>query len=161
MAQTVLTAEPGLPFVDITRAFNNTPELLLRAHTDPALFSQWFGKRSMTITDIAFDAKHGGCWHYVVGLPDGSEAAFRGVFHGDPSTDGITRTFELVGMPGASIETTTFESTGSTTILRHRTVFNSVDERDFVVACATYDFTEEYERIDELIERLSPVGSAA
>lgn len=155
MANTVLTVAPGLPFVDVTREFATTPEFLLRAHTDPTLFTQWFGKRSVTIKDAAFDVEHGGQWRYIVALPDGTEASFRGIFHGTPSTSGIIRTVELVGEPGASLEITSFEQTGNTTVLHHRTVFRSVEERDFIVSCAMFDFTEDYEKIDELIERLA------
>lgn len=155
MANTVLTVAPGLPFVDVTREFATTPEFLVRAHTDPDLFSRWFGKRSVSIKNAAFEVDHGGLWRYTVVLPDGTEASFRGIFHGVPSPGGIIRTVELVGEPGASLEITTFEPKGNTTVLHHRTVFSSVEERDFVVSCAMFDFTEDYEKMDELIDQLA------
>ena len=42
---TTITAEPGLPFIDIVREFNAPASAVFRAHTDPKLFAQWLGDR--------------------------------------------------------------------------------------------------------------------
>ena len=62
---TTITAEPGLPFVDIVREFDAPAAAVFRAHTDPALFAQWAGPRQYTTDIIEFDATVGGRWQYV------------------------------------------------------------------------------------------------
>lgn len=57
---TTITAEPGLPFVDIVREFDAPVGAVFRAHTDPELFSRWTGPRDLTMKIMEFDATTGG-----------------------------------------------------------------------------------------------------
>ena len=158
MARTQIVAEPGTPFIEITREFDAPRELLFRAHTDPALLVQWLGPRALTTTVEHFDVRHGGTWRYTSRDADGNEYGFRGDFHGTPTPDGIVQTFEFEGMPGhVSLETLTFEERGDRTLLRAKAVFQSVEDRDQMVASGMEQgVTEGYERLDELIARLTP-----
>jgi uncharacterized protein YndB with AHSA1/START domain len=161
VATTEITAEPGTPFVDITREFAASPALLFRAHTEPDLLVRWLGPRATTMTVDHLDARHGGTWRYSSRDGEGNDHGFRGVFHGTPSpAAGIVQTFEYEGTPGhVSLETLTFEPRGGTTLLRARSVFQSVEDRDRMVeAGMEQGIVEGYERLDELIDRPTTAG---
>ncbi len=160
MTTTQITAEPSVPFIDITREFAAPRELLFRAHTDPELLVQWLGPRGLTMSIDHLDVHHGGTWRYTSRDADGNEYGFHGVFHGTPSPDGIVQTFEFEGAPGhVSLESLTFEDRGGRTLLRSRSVFQSVEDRDQMVESGMEQgVTEGYERLDELIARLAPAS---
>jgi uncharacterized protein YndB with AHSA1/START domain len=158
---TEITAEPGTPFIDITREFAAPPELLFRAHTEPDLLVQWLGPRNLTMTVDHVDARHGGAWRYLHRAADGTEHAFRGVFHGTPSpADGIIQTFEWEGLPGhVSLEALAFEPRGDATLVRVHSVFQSVEDRDGMIQSGmAQGLNEGYERLDELLARLTKAG---
>jgi uncharacterized protein YndB with AHSA1/START domain len=159
MAKTQIIAEPGMPQVVVTREFAASRELLFRAHTDPDLYVQWLGPRSLTMTIDHLDVRDGGTWRYVNRDADGMEYGFHGVYHGMPSPDGIVQTFEFEGTPGhVALETVTFEERGGRTLLRQNSVFQSVADRDGMMQSgAAQGINDSMERLDELIAKLSPV----
>jgi uncharacterized protein YndB with AHSA1/START domain len=159
MAKTQITAKPGLPQVVMTREFNAPRELIFRAHNDPELLAQWLGPRNMAMTVELYEARDGGRWHFTHKDPDGNKFGFRGVFHGDPSVDGIVRTFEFEGAPGnVSLETATFEDRGGKTLLTMNAVYQTVEARDAMIESGMEDgVNQSMERLDELIARLAPV----
>ena len=101
MGKTQITAEPGMPQIIVTREFDAPRDLLFRAHTDPELLAQWLGPRDLTMTVDQYDVRDGGKWRYVSTDAAGNEYGFHGVFHGNPSPDGIVQTFEFEGWPGS------------------------------------------------------------
>jgi uncharacterized protein YndB with AHSA1/START domain len=153
---TRIDASPGLPFIDMTREFAAPLELVYRAHTDPELLAQWIGPRRLTTRVDRFDVRDGGTWRFVQRDADGSEYAFHGVFHGDPSPAGIVQTFEFEGAPGhVSLDALTLEGRDGRTTLRVHSVFQTVEARDAMVAAGMETGVQEgYERLDELIERV-------
>ncbi len=160
MATTQVIAEPGVPQIVITREFDAPRELLFRAHTEPELLVQWLGPRALTMTIDHLDARHGGTWRYTSRDAEGNEHGFQGVFHGTPSPDGIVQTFEYKGVPGhVSLEALTFEARGDTTLVRVRSVFQSVEDRDAMIRSGMEQgLNEGYERLDELLARLTKAG---
>ena len=56
---TTITSPPGLPFVDLVREFDASAAAVFRAHTDPQLFAQWMGPRTMKMDDVVLDATTG------------------------------------------------------------------------------------------------------
>ena len=157
---TQITAEPGVPYIEITREFDAPREFLFRAHTDPELLVQWLGPRGLTMTVDRLEARDGGTWRYTHRDADGNEYGFHGVFHGTPSPDGIVQTFEFEGLPGhVSLEWLTFEERGDgRTLLRANSVYQSVADRDGMIQSGMESGVNEgYERLDELIARLAPV----
>jgi uncharacterized protein YndB with AHSA1/START domain len=162
MAKTTITAEPGTPFIDITREFDAPRDLVVRAFTDAELIPQWWGPSRYTTTVERLEARDGGRWRFRQADDDGNEFAFHGVFHGSPSVDGITQTFEYEGMPGhISLETALFEDVGGgKTLVRQHSAFQSVADRDGMVEAGMEDgVVEGNERLDQLFRRLSAVGS--
>ena len=130
-----ITALPGTQNIEITREFNATREQLLAAHTDPELYAQWVGPHGYEMIVTELDARHAGGYAFTHRNPEGHEFGFRGVFHGDPSVDGISQTFEYLGAPGeVAYETLTFEDLGNgRTLLRAISVAPSVEARDAMV----------------------------
>lgn len=161
MGTTRIIAEPGVPQIVITRVFAAPRELLYRAYTDPTLLGQWLGPRRLTMTVDRYDVRDGGTWRYVSRDIDGAEYGFRGLFHGTPSVDaGIVQTFEYEGWPGkVSLQTLTFEEEGGRTLVRMNSVFQSVADRDEMVASGMeVGVNEGMDRLDDLFTNLTPVG---
>jgi len=159
MAETKITAEPGMPQMVITREFEAPRELVFRAHTDPELLVQWLGPRALTMRIDRLDARDGGAWRYTHRDGEGNEYGFHGVYHGTPSPDGIVQTFEFEGAPGhVSLETITFEDHGGRTLLRQNAVFQSVEDRDGMIQSGMETgVNDSMERLDELLATLAPV----
>lgn len=160
MGKTQFTAEPGIPQIISEREFDAPRELLFRAWTEPDLLKQWLGPRNLTMEIDRYDVRDGGTWRYVHRDDEGNEYAFHGVFHGDPSPEGMVQTFEYEGYPGhVSLDTLTFEERDGKTIVRTNTVFQSVEARDGMMQSGMeYGVDDGYDRLDALIAKLAPVG---
>ena len=161
MGTTRITAEPGLPFIDIEREFDAPRDLLFRAHVDPELLVQWLGPAKYEMRVERLEARDGGSWRYVhVDDTDGTEHGFRGVFHGEPSVDGILQTWEYEGFAGhVSLESLVFEEQAGRTTLRIHAVYQSVADRDGLIASGMEGgMNEGYARLDDLVARLAPVA---
>lgn len=158
MSKTHLVAEPGVPQILVTREFNAPREIVFRTFTEPDLLVQWLGPRRLTMTIDTFEVRDGGSWRYLHRDEDGTEYAFRGLFHGTPSLDGIVQTFEFEGTPGhVSLETVTFEDIGGKTLVRQNAVYQSVADRDAMIESGMEaGLNEGLDRLDELLEMLAP-----
>jgi uncharacterized protein YndB with AHSA1/START domain len=130
IAETIIEADPKLPIIRMTRDFKATPEQLFRAHTDPVLFAQWIGPRSLDTRIEDWDARTGGSWRFVSSR-DGAEFRFHGCFH-EVRTDRIVQTFTYENEPdGVALETLWFESVGDgRTRLHVQSLLDSFEGRD-------------------------------
>lgn len=157
MTEMKVTAEPGVPQVFTSREFDAPRELLYRAFTEPDLLEQWLGPRRLTMTVEKFDLRDGGTWRYIHSDDDGNAFGFHGVFHGEPSPDGMVQTFEFEGAPGhVSMDTLTFEEHDGGTTVRTNSVFQTVEARDAMVRSGMADgMSQGYERLDELLAKLA------
>ncbi len=160
MTEMQITAEPGVPQILTSREFAAPRDLVFRAFTEPDLLVQWLGPRRYKMTIDRWDLRDGGTYRYVHADDAGNEFGFHGVFHGDPSPDGIVQTFEFEGAPGhVSMDTATFEERDGKTIVRINSVFQSVQARDAMVdAGMASGMSEGYERLDDLLARLVANG---
>lgn len=160
MATTNVTADPGVPFIDITREFDAPPDLVFRAHTDPDLLVQWLGGDKYEMIVDRYDVRDGGTWRYIHRDGQGNDWAFHGVFHGTPTPEGMVQTFEFEGAPGhVSLDTLTLEDLGGRTRVRIHSVHQTVEGRDAMVASGMEaGLSAGYRRLDELIARLVPVA---
>jgi uncharacterized protein YndB with AHSA1/START domain len=156
MGKTQITAEPGTPFIQITREFDAPRELLFRAYTEPDLLVQWLGPRGLEMTVDRYEVRDGGTWRYIHKDADGNEYGFHGVFHSQPSVDGIVQTFEFEGAPGhVMLEALTFDERDGKTTVRGNSVAQSVEARDAMVASGMETgIVEGYERLDDLLGKL-------
>jgi uncharacterized protein YndB with AHSA1/START domain len=157
MTETKITAPPGVPQVIVEREFNAPADLVLRAHLDPELLARWLGPRELTLTVEHYETHHGGTWRYVHRGPAGEEHAFHGVFHGQPSAAGIVQTFEYEGTPGqVKLDTTTFAEHDGKTLLRTVSSFQSVANRDAMVASdMERGLRDSGQRLDALLATLT------
>jgi uncharacterized protein YndB with AHSA1/START domain len=156
MTEMQITAEPSVPQVLTARELDAPRELVYRAFTEPDLLVQWLGPRMFTMTVDRFDLRDGGSWRYVHSDDAGNVFGFHGVFHGEPSPDGIVQTFEFEGAPGhVSMDTVTFDERDGKTTVRTNTVFQSVEARDAMVdAGMASGMSEGYERLDDVLAKL-------
>jgi uncharacterized protein YndB with AHSA1/START domain len=157
MSELQITAEPGVPQVRTSRELDAPLDLVYRAFTEPELLAQWLGPRKYTMTVDRYDLRDGGTWRYVHSDEAGNEYGFHGVFHGEPSPNGIVQTFEFEGAPGhVSLDTVTFEEHDGKTTVRTNSLFQSVEARDAMVASGMGDgMSQGYERLDELVTKLA------
>jgi len=160
MTEFQVTAEPGVPQVLTSRTFDAPRALVYRAFTEPELLVQWLGPRKYTMTIDRYDLRDGGTWRYVHADDAGNAFGFHGVFHGDPSPDGMVQTFEFEGAPGhVSMDTLTLEEHDGRTTVRTNSVFQSVEARDAMVSSGMeYGMREGYERLEELLGTLIANG---
>ncbi len=150
---TVITVDPEVPLVRITREFDAPADKVFRAHTDPNLFAQWNGPRDHETRIDHYDCRTGGSWRYVH-LHDGQEHAFRGCFHEVRSSELIVQTFTYEGMPdGVALEKLRFEDLGGgRSRLVATSLVDSFAERDgFIAASMEGGVREGYARLDELL----------
>ena len=152
IAEATIEADPNVPIIRITREFAGTPEQLFRAHTDPKLFAQWVGPRSLQTRVTEWDARSGGSWRYV-STRDGEEYAFRGCFH-EIRPDRIVQTFTYEGAPdGVALETLSFEDLGDgRTRLHAQSLVDSFEGRDaWLRSGMEVGVNEGYAKLEELI----------
>ena len=153
MPELQITVVPNQPLVSITRGFDAPLDLVVRAHLDPDLVTQWWGPRGVETEIERYEVRDGGRWRVIHRDADG-EFAFYGVFHGTPSADGIVQTFQYEGAP-PSLQILTFEEREGRTTVRTTATYLSVEARDAMVeAGMASGVTEGYERLDELLGRL-------
>jgi uncharacterized protein YndB with AHSA1/START domain len=157
MGTTTITAEPGVPYIDITREFDAPRDLLFRAYTEPELLVQWLGPRRLTMIVERWEPRDGGRWRYIHRDVDGSEYGFHGVFHGEQSPDRMVQTFEFEGAPGhVSLESLVLEERDGRTVIHNHSVYQSVADRDAMVASGMESgMNEGFDRLDELVARLA------
>jgi len=148
-----ITAEPGVPQVITTRTFDAPRELVFRAFVEPDLLVQWLGPRKYTMTIERYDVRDGGSYRYVHADDAGNAFGFHGVFHGDPSPDGMVQTFEFDGAPGhVSMDTLTLEEHDGMTTVRTNSLFQTVEARDAMIEHGMAEgMREGYNRLDELL----------
>ena len=148
-----IIAPEGLPWIDIIREFDATPDKVFRAHVDPALFARWIGPADLSFSLGEWDARTGGRWEYSSGRGE-DVFAFYGSFHEVRPSERIVQTFTFAGAPDAvALEIATFEALpGGRTRLVNRSIGSSVEERDAMVASGMeHGIVAGYEKLDELL----------
>jgi uncharacterized protein YndB with AHSA1/START domain len=154
--KTEYVIEPGRQEIMSTTELDAPRELVFRAYTDPHLFAQWWGPRQYEVKIDKFDSRPGGSWRVIHVATDGGQHAFRGVNHDVVEPERICGTFEYEGVPGhVALQTATFEPLGNKTRLVTHQVFQSVMDRDGMVASGMQEGADEsIERLSELLERI-------
>jgi len=153
MPKTEYVIEPGKQELISTTILDAPRELVFKAYTDPELFARWWGPRRYKNEIDKFDFRPGGEWRVVQRGEDGAAYAFRGVNHDVVAPERICATFEFEGFPGhVALQTATFEPLGNKTRLVAQIVFQSVADRDGMVASGMQDgASESMERLAELL----------
>lgn len=156
MTKIIFTAEPGKPEVVVHSTFDAPLDVVFKALSDPNLIPQWWGPRMYSTTVDKMDVKPGGLWRFVQRDSAGNLEAFHGVYHDVSRPGRIVLTFEYEGMPGkVLLETMTLEEKDGTTHLVDQSVFQSLADRDGMVASGMESgSTESMRRLAELLEKL-------
>ncbi len=156
---TVVTAEPGKQELFITREFDAPRELLFRAHTEADLYERWVGPDDLAMTVEKMDAVDGGSYRFLH-TRGGHVYAFHGVYHEVLAPERIIGTFEFDGLPEKGhviLGTTKFEDLGGgRSRLVHQSVFQSVEDRDGMVASGMErGVVDGYNKLDILLPKIS------
>jgi uncharacterized protein YndB with AHSA1/START domain len=153
MSKAFLAAAPARHDIVLTREFDAPRELVFRTYTDPEAIPRWWGPRRLTTTVDRMDVRPGGGWRFVQHDADGNEFAFHGFYHEVVPPERIVGTFEFEGMPGhVALETTTLEDLGGRTRLTTVTVFQTVEDRDGMIAAGMEEgATESMDRLEALL----------
>src|SRR6266567_5384608 len=156
MPKTDYVIEPGRQEIISTTMLDAPREPVFKAYTDPKLFAKWWGPRKYKIEIEEFDSRPGGSWRATHVGTDGSRHGFRGVNHDVVERERICATFEELGVPGhVAPQTATFEAVGNKTRLVAHQVFQSVMDRDGMVASGMQEGADEsMERLAELLEQM-------
>ncbi len=152
---TEIVVEPGKQEIVMTRTFDAPRELVYRAYTDPDLIPRWWGPSEYETVVDKLDARPGGQWRFVHRDAEGNEYAFHGVIHA-ASPEQIVQTFEFEGVPGhVALDTATLEDLGGRTKVTATSVFQSLADRDGMVASGMEGGAREtYDRLAELLKTL-------
>jgi uncharacterized protein YndB with AHSA1/START domain len=153
MGKLKVTVEPGKQEVKMTRMFDAPRELVFKAHMDPKAIPQWWGRRNSTLTVDKMEVREGGRWRFVEHSADGEDYGFHGVYHAIVPPERVVQTFEFEGVPGhVLLETLTLEERGGVTTLTSQSVYQSVEDRDGMVASGMEDgANESMDRLEELL----------
>ena len=157
MPKTEYVIEPGKQELISTVIIDAPRELVFKAYTDPELFKRWWGPRRLQNRIETFDSRPGGSWRVIQVDADGSEYGFHGVTHDAVAPERICQTFEYEGVPGhVALQTATFEALGNKTKIVAHLVFQSVMDRDGMVASGMRSGADEsMERLAELLAQQS------
>jgi uncharacterized protein YndB with AHSA1/START domain len=150
---TIITALPGQPVLDIERLVDAPVDAVYHAHVDPVLMAQWVGPRGYEMEVTRYEPVDGGAYEFTHTDPNGQKFEFRGSFHSFLLNERVIRTFEFLGVPGhVSLESVDFEDVGGKTLIKARSVFQSVEDRDGMIASGMeHGVVEGYERLDEVL----------
>src|SRR4030088_2031621 len=156
MPKTEYVIEPGRQDITSTIVLDAPRELVFKAYTDPELFAQWWGPRRYKNEIDTFDSRTGGSWRVVPVGDDGSPPAFPGGNHDVVAPERICATFEYEGVPGhVALQPAAFEPMGNKTKLVAHLVFESVMDRDGMVASGMQEGADEsMDRLSELLENM-------
>lgn len=162
--KTEIKAEPGKQELFITREFEAPRELVFKAHTDPEIYAKWCGPKDLKMTIDKMDAVAGGSYEFTHER-DGEKYRFHGVYHQVLNPERIIGTFEFDGLPETGhviMGTTKFEELpNGRTRLVHQSVFQSVEDRDGMIASGMESgVTEGYEKLDDILANNKAEGQA-
>ena len=156
MGKFELIIEPGRQDIIIRREFDAPRDVVFAAFMDPALIPNWWGPRRYSTIVDHMEPRAGGSWRFLNRDADGNEFAFRGVFHTVNAPESLVQTFEFEPFPGhVSLDSATFEEHDGRTLMVSASVFQSVEDRDQMVADGMEGgVRESYERLDDMLAEI-------
>jgi len=121
--------------IAMTRVFDAPRELVFKAYTTPEMVSQRWGQRASTTIIDKLDLRPGGGWRYIQRDADGTEYAFNGEYREVTPPERLVNTFEFEPIPGhVIVDTATFEDLDVKTRVTVSSLFQSVEDRDGMLA---------------------------
>ena len=145
----------------VERVFDAPRDLVWRAHSEPELVAQWWGRGNKVDVE-RFEFEKGGHWRFVEHHESGSDG-FEGRFSAIEPKTLISQTFEWDGLPGHPIIGTTGlsdENGGRATKISVTSHFFNQEERDGMAAAgAEAGMAQGYAALDALLERMKGEAS--
>lgn len=159
MNKTKIIAEPGKQEIFIIRELEAPRKLVFKTFTDPKLYSQWLGPRTLSTKFEKLEARNGGSYRFINEDDKGNKFAFHGVYHEVLEPERITGTFEFEGLQEKGhigLEITTLEELpGGRTKLTSQDVFMSVADRDGMIQSGMEEgLNDSYDRLEELLAKM-------
>ena len=138
----------------ITRTFNVPRALVYEALTKAEHVKNWWGPRQYGPVSASADLRTGGNYRFVQGSPQG-EVAFAGEVR-EASLDRIVFAEEFEAVPGhGALTTVTLEERGGKTVMTVRSVYQSKEDRDAVIASGMeWGARLSYLQLDEILDSL-------
>ena len=140
----------------MTRIFNAPRDLVWKAHTDPEMIAQWWGRGNKLVIE-RFEVERGGHWRFVEHSQEGVHG-FEGRFREVSPPERLVQTFEWDGMPGyVAVNSATFEDLGDgRTMVVTVALFHTTEERDGMVGSGMEEgLGQSYAALDKLLETLT------
>jgi uncharacterized protein YndB with AHSA1/START domain len=144
--------KPSEREIRIERIFDAPREEVWRAHTDPELVAQWWGRGNKLVIE-RLEVERGGHWRFVEHSDHGVHG-FEGRFREVTPPERLVQTFEWDGMPGyVIINSATFEDLGDgRTRIVATSLFHTTEERDGMLNSGMEQgLNESYAALDRLL----------
>lgn len=159
---TDIKAEPGKQELFIIREFEAPRELVFRAYTEADLYEKWVGPKDLKMWVEELNAVDGGSFRFVHER-NGNKYTFFGVYHDVTKPERIIGTFEFDGLPERGhviMGTTKFEELpGGRSRIVHQSVFQSVQDRDGMVASGMErGINDGYEKLDAMLAEMTSMS---
>ena len=141
--------------IRMERVFDAPRELVWRAHTEPELLAQWWG-RGNKLDIERFEPVRGGHWRFVEHGPEG-DSGFEGRFREVTPQERMVQTFEWDGMPGYPVvNTATFEDLGDgRTRIVTTSLFYAREERDGMIESGMEGgLSQSYDALDRVLAQI-------
>jgi uncharacterized protein YndB with AHSA1/START domain len=138
--------------IHIERVFDAPRDRVWKAHTDPELLAQWWGRGNKLVIE-KYELEKGGHWRFVE-HSDHGEHGFEGRFREITPPSRLSMTFEWDGMPGyPSVQTLTLEDLGDgRTLLKSDVQFYTQEERDGMIGSGMEGgMNESFAALDRLL----------
>jgi uncharacterized protein YndB with AHSA1/START domain len=142
--------------IRMERVFEAPRDLVWRAHTEPDLLAQWWG-RGNELEVVRFEPERGGHWRFVEHAPSGAQG-FEGRFREVTPKERLVQTFEWDGMPGyVIVNTAEFEDLGAgRTKVVVTSLFHTTEERDGMLSSGMEGgLSQSYVALDRLLVELA------
>jgi uncharacterized protein YndB with AHSA1/START domain len=148
-----MTADPCTQEIVTTCILNAPREMVFEAFMEPIIVERWWGPRYLVTSVDTYDTWPGGSWRFVQHDKDGNQYGFHGVFHEITPPERIVQTFEYDGTPGhVLMDTISFEDVNGMTRITDHAVFQSVADRDAMLAeNMAAGASESMERLAEIL----------
>lgn len=153
---TQFLAPPSVAELHISHLFDAPLELVFKTWLDPELIAEWWGPAYLSTTVEHMDPRSGGSYCINQREPSGTVHGFRGVYHTVEAPHLIISTFEYDGFPNhVSLDSYRFEARGKQTLHTNFSVFQSLADRDGMVASGCESGVREtMARMEKLLQKL-------